>query len=563
MNREHSKQRGWLGWGLLAAIVALVALALPLGGGGAPVVATQEPGDCNTGVNVFSLALIANPTTAQPGDTIKLDLTLENINGAPCDVTSLDVAIGRDAAGVCQEAGGALDVILTNVDVPQNALLTSADPGFGALNQTCTLPLDAKGNFVIHAEAAGELHTGTLHVSTGDERNVLVIVVDPELTVTKSCVNDPIIPGDPALWEIVVTNTSNGNVTILVDEVVDKGLVIAGDFELATGEFLVIPHENEKTADDLAQGFIENQAAAFGVITAPGELEEKLIEAESNVARCTNVPVKPNIVKYPRLANLWLCNTGADTCDNKETGVEEVNFELRIDDPITSREPKCVAAAELAGTDPTECEFQTVGSLEFEVRYDPKFITLSVDPAPGIEGMECFSSSLEGIFQVACVTEGKPETAPRGPVTIAVLHVRPTADVYKLMIPNQENGIVTELINQNCQLSDLQGHPIKTDVCENAAITIRYLEGDVHADCVIDVLDQQQIAFRWGAQLGNLLYSARYDLEPSFPKADGDIDAKDLQFVYGRHGDPTSTCKNPHPDQDPVDPQVKIDPPLE
>jgi hypothetical protein len=81
------------------------------------------------------------------------------------------------------------------------------------------------------------------------------------------------------------------------------------------------------------------------------------------------------------------------------------------------------------------------------------------------------------------------------------------------------------------------------------------LEGDVHADCVVNALDQQQIAFRFGARLGNLLYASIFDLEPSAPiKGDGDIDAKDLQFVYGRHG---STCKEPHPPQFPVDPKAK------
>ena len=128
-----------------------------------------------------------------------------------------------------------------------------------------------------------------------------------------------------------------------------------------------------------------------------------------------------------------------------------------------------------------------------------------------------------------------------------------------MLIANQQNGIATQLINQGCQLADLQGHPITTAVCGDTAVTIRYLEGDVHADCIVDVLDQQQIAFRWGARLGNLLYNSRMDLEPSQPKkGDGDIDAKDLQFVYGRHnGVNPSTCKDPHPAQDPVDPKAK------
>jgi hypothetical protein len=83
----------------------------------------------------------------------------------------------------------------------------------------------------------------------------------------------------------------------------------------------------------------------------------------------------------------------------------------------------------------------------------------------------------------------------------------------------------------------------------DANVTLRYLEGDVNADCVVNVQDQQLIAFRWGARLGSLLYNSRYDLEPAAPKkGDGDIDAKDLQVVFGRH---ESTCADPHPLQAP------------
>jgi hypothetical protein len=117
-----------------------------------------------------------------------------------------------------------------------------------------------------------------------------------------------------------------------------------------------------------------------------------------------------------------------------------------------------------------------------------------------------------------------------------------------------------QLINQDCNLSDLQGHPIVLagEVCTDADVTIRYLEGDTHADCVIDVHDQQQISFRWGSRVGSLLYNSRFDLEPSTPKkGDGDIDAKDLQMVFGRH---VSTCADPHPPQDPVDQKAKLEP---
>src|SRR3989344_3754433 len=53
-------------------------------------------------------------------------------------------------------------------------------------------------------------------------------------------------------------------------------------------------------------------------------------------------------------------------------------------------------------------------------------------------------------------------------------------------------------------------------------------------DCVIDVLDEQTMVFRYGAEWWTTLYHSRYDLEPS--GGDGDIDIKDLQFVFGRDG---------------------------
>ena len=96
-------------------------------------------------------------------------------------------------------------------------------------------------------------------------------------------------------------------------------------------------------------------------------------------------------------------------------------------------------------------------------------------------------------------------------------------------------------------------------MCEDAAVTIRFLEGDVHNDCVVDALDAQQLAFRWGALVGDALYNDRFDLEPGFPShGDGDIDGRDIQFVLGRH---ISTCKAPHPPQPPVDPKAKVPPP--
>lgn len=67
------------------------------------------------------------------------------------------------------------------------------------------------------------------------------------------------------------------------------------------------------------------------------------------------------------------------------------------------------------------------------------------------------------------------------------------------------------------------------------------LEGDIHKDCIVDVLDQQQIGFRWGTRSGHPPYALPFDLAGS-PAPDGQIDSLDLQYVYGRHG---STCASP------------------
>jgi hypothetical protein len=140
---------------------------------------------------------------------------------------------------------------------------------------------------------------------------------------------------------------------------------------------------------------------------------------------------------------------------------------------------------------------------------------------------------------------------------LANIVVRPMPEVYSQIRPNQENGITAQLLNQDCELADELGHPIAFFSCDDADVTIRFLEGDVDADCDVDVVDGQTQAFRWNAELGNLLYNPWNDLEPSVSpggiNGDGDIDIKDTQFVFGRLG---STCAIPNPDQPPINPKA-------
>jgi hypothetical protein len=213
--------------------------------------------------------------------------------------------------------------------------------------------------------------------------------------------------------------------------------------------------------------------------------------------------------------------------------------------------------------DPKDPEaLQELGAFEFEVHFDWSKVCVVIEPVELSADQVCIvedatNSQLEGVARVGCVTIGKanPMATPEEPATpfvLANILVKPQPDVYSQAKPNQDNGVVVQLNNVGCELADLQGHPIPIFSCEDADITFRYLEGDVTADCDVDALDTQSIAFRWGAEKGSLIYSDFMNLEPSGAQADNDIDIKDLQFVFGRFG---SSCDDPHPPQDPVNPK--------
>ena len=187
------------------------------------------------------------------------------------------------------------------------------------------------------------------------------------------------------------------------------------------------------------------------------------------------------------------------------------------------------------------------------------FPTVLPDLAPGAywlntPGAVCFIDDKDqglqpdGLARIGCVVKGKPATVSSS-LELAVITVRPQPELYSLITADQDNGVNAQILNSGCNLADMQGHPIKKIGCDDSEVTIRWLEGDVNGDCAVDVRDQQILAFRWGAESTSLLYNTRFDLEPSGQiNSDGDIDIKDVQFVYGRHG---STCLVPHPDQEP------------
>jgi hypothetical protein len=274
----------------------------------------------------------------------------------------------------------------------------------------------------------------------------------------------------------------------------------------------------------------------------------------TNTPLPTDTPSSPSVIKGPTLQNLFLTAQG--------TKIPPTSCLAGTDGAVLSVD----LSTKATGTN-KQGEPVTLGGFQFEVNYPEDKVCVQIFPGsvPVAGGWDCMiddsvsKPSLQGSASIVCVSEGKDPISPppSNNLNIANVVVQPMEEEYSVMRPTNGNGNVVQIINKGCKLTDTQGNPIASPVgaanCTDADITIRYLEGDVVPDCVVNALDTQASAFRWGSQKGTLLYNDFYNLEPFKPQSDDDIDVNDLQFVYGRFG---SDCANPHPAQDPVNPKT-------
>lgn len=252
----------------------------------------------------------------------------------------------------------------------------------------------------------------------------------------------------------------------------------------------------------------------------------------------------PHNLKLPQLQNLFL------TKQEPKPGICEDSTDVAVFTHELDKKP--------GSPDPKDPGLtQRVAAFEMTVLFDERWVCVNLKPGQYAvdTGMVCFIDDSDeglqptGLARIGCTFTGKELPVVDQTLPLATLLVQPQPELYQIIRPNQNNGLVVAILNRNCNLADSQGHPIKKLGCDDSELTIRWLEGDVTGDCVVDVLDQQQLAFRWGTHVGSLLFEKRMDLEPSGAiNGDGAIDIKDVQFVFGRH---LSTCENPHPAQDP------------
>jgi hypothetical protein len=184
------------------------------------------------------------------------------------------------------------------------------------------------------------------------------------------------------------------------------------------------------------------------------------------------------------------------------------------------------------------------------------------DPDPGAanNGSCAMSLILENIIHFGCTTYGMLPEGPTGEFELAALNLIPHRDLANDLFPGNNNGVLTVLKDNGCELVDTLGHPVHgsingglTPTCGDLAVTVRILEGDLDLDCDVDLTDEQMISFRYGAFFGSQHYSKWFDLEPEFH--DLDIDIKDVQKVFGRDN---SSCQDPIPEQPPLPPPVQF-----
>jgi len=284
--------------------------------------------------------------------------------------------------------------------------------------------------------------------------------------------------------------------------------------------------------------------------TPAGARQEKEPEGNANNVDL-NIPA----------ANLWLCYVGA--CAGPGEG------DLKVMEEVSNVQTNPAALGLGAYEFTVEYDHQVIASLNpIDIVFSSNAGVTFGEPFSSVELPEpvgagiartpptcSFSLILENSIQFGCVTTGQA-AGPTGSFSLAMLDLIPQSDLSNDIFPGNNNGVLTVIKDNNCELADTLGHPVAGSInggllksCGDLAITVRILEGDLNLDCKVDITDEALIAFRYGSSFGMLLYSRWFDLEPQFH--DLDIDIKDIQKVFGRDG---STCQVPIPAQPPLPP---------
>ncbi len=392
-----------------------------------------------------------------------------------------------------------------------------------------TFPLTIKdGNF--YDESFGELMScnAVISVPGGCFAGEIILADPPTPTNTPTATNT--IPAPPTDTPTPVPPTNTPTVT---NTATNTSTPTLSPTPLTDSGIEKVPEGNDANVDQLPNGYAANLWICEGVsCTGPGEGSLRVVE------RALNVPAPPQ-------ADPLYNGLGA-----YEFSVEYDNFVIQSVNPCD-----IVFSPQASGNGAGYLNRGSVNELDSSM---PENQDCNPDNAGPGQGTCSMSLVLENIIHFGCASVGQGQ-GPSGSFDLASLELIPHPDLNNDIFPGNNNGVLTVLKDNGCELVDTLGHPIPgsingglTILCRDLAVTVRILEGDLDLDCDVDLADAQAIASRYGAFFGGLLYSKWFDLEPQFH--DLDIDIKDVQKVFGRQG---SDCQAPIPNnQGPLAPPV-------
>jgi hypothetical protein len=554
--------------GLLAALgtaigVMVAVIGLPYGRADYSAFAEVYHGTQNAGgtvhmvvdTDVTTAATEANTVVAVPGPaTVAADVTIHNELGASTMVAAVNFNLTGDSTntrivavtpGACAPPGTSCNPDFSETGLPGAGWsCTPPNPD----DDTDNNPANGSESFISCSNASDP--PSIANGGTADVARVTYTVMGG-LGIAPLTLNTVNVADELGV-ELLACNPGPGPCFDGSFEFVPPPPATDTPTQAPTNTSTPVPPTNTPTNTPTAT----NTPAGYGVVKVP----------ES----CLPTPDPDNCVPgAPSAANLWICEAAGPAC----TGVGE--GELKV--------------YEVAQGVPTAAAPATGGlaAYEFSVEYD-NFVIKSLNPCDIVFGVggagagrgpvdelnsstpansDCaddvngstdgtcsMSAILENIIHFGCATNGTSPDGPTGTFTLASLVLIPHEDLSNDLFPGNDNGVVTIIKDNGCELVDELGHPLPGSVggglaayCEDAVITVRILEGDLDLDCIVEVTDAQAIAGHYGAFFGSLLYSKWLDLEPNLH--DLDIDIKDIQKVFGRIG---STCQNPVPAQTPV-----------
>jgi uncharacterized repeat protein (TIGR01451 family) len=576
-----------------------------------PATLAIAPFICLAAVDL-SVVKTATPSV-NTGGTGTYTITVSNPDAAARDVNVTDTmpagvtATAVDNGPACGITGGGTGIACMPISVPAaSSVVITVDVSF---DDTC----GNKSNTAVVAPPAGPIPGVPLYGDPNPANNLSTAITNvdcPQLSIVKSVDNaGPVTVGSSVTYSYLVCNDA-GSTYVGPGSLVDSNLGVIGAVGPILGGACAPVLNSALTPLNVvtAAPGVCNTATVGGAFGATSN--QVCIIVESAFDTTLNGLAKDGDISdadTDSVANLWICK-GEDGVPQfpevDDSGVlcnglvfgEILNIGPDLDtcnddddddgDPLTPSDgtcaddpnlPGCQNGAEnfIPGQTEVDCDGgeigEGIGAFEVQLKYDHKMFqqpqfNCSQDPFGARWVAPVVSVITENWSLFGCVSKSEPPAQDQIPFVpgeqdfsgysaFVTMTIQP--DLFQRLRPTKDNGVVTDILDENCEVADAFGMPWPGSVqgglqedCGDLTITIRMLEGDINLDCEVDVADDQEMAFRYGAFFGNLLYHKFFDLEPNIAP-DFDIDIKDLQTVFGRNG---SSCDAPIPLQDPQSP---------